>query len=383
MIDTKFTQENTKFQQPHVVSLLVVGASLAAAGCSAGVDPAEEMSDQVSQAVCASGTFYGSDTLKPAVQTVSIAPTYPTYLGTGSGVGEQGLLGSGACGPNQQVVAPMSRDLGSSLSCKAGTDDLKSKRVAIDGILVTTATTNAATDVTAAELGRLFCAGGAGAAPTPCSLPQTLAGGQQISRVYRRDDASGTTDTFLSILNGAVGCSSLCDDANHVIVTDTSHPTDCPSLTATQCIGRLTRDNVGAGGNFALGYAGLSALTINPDPKVLTVSSVDPVASSFANVRNFSYLFSRYVYANYNRSALHNGAFATSSTSVQANEKAFLCEFVLGPSDPDCAGHPDSRQVFENALVGADFLACDVTPPLVPLNCNPNGPTPPGPVSCP
>jgi hypothetical protein len=258
-----------------VVSTFAVGLVLATSGCSADVGSAEELGE-ASEALASGNKFYGSDTMKPSVVSAISGAGYGAslvYAGTGSGNGESSLRANAPASPNRTLWAPMSRDLTG--GCSTGADALKSKRVAIDGILIDTATTNTATNVTAAELGKLYCAAGAGAAAVPCSMPQA-AGGTNISKAYRRDALSGTTDTFLSILNTAVGCTALCSDANHITVTETSHPAQCTGgISATQCIGKLTQTNFGASaGTFVVGYAGLSSLTVAPPPKVLNVNGV-------------------------------------------------------------------------------------------------------------
>lgn len=396
---------NTKSLGASIVCLL--GATFVA-GCSASMAEGESFGE-VSEAICSGNSFYGSDTMKPAIVGPATAAGI-TYLGTGTGVGESGLRGAGVCSPNAQLSAPMSRDI--SGSCNGGgigahTDALKTKAVARDGVLILAAlddpgtvpveTTNPAVNATACELANAFCTNNGN-----CQNAVTV-GGQTITTRYRRDASSGTSDTIQALLNTYTGggCSSLCTDTDvggaSVLgtskiqtITDGSLPSACTSGaglnagangSASKCISFLSATNHGATApNYVLGYSGLSALTITRLPKTLNVSgsAADTtcaaptyVAPSNANVVNGSYPLSRYLYVNYNNTELTRAvkAFAT------AQEVNFLCKNVLTSTTPGCttvAGAGTLRAAFESSLVtNGDFVACNDTAATTPLDCNP------------
>jgi phosphate transport system substrate-binding protein len=370
------------------ISGLVLLAAVAGAGCSGEMGQATEGDPaQTSEAVCAPNQFFGSDTLKPLI-SATVAGN-PVYAGTGSGNGEKALHGLLTSSPTgncllstspgssaaSQLSAPMSRDLspaaGGATGCTVASsgDSLKSFRIGVDGILALTPTANSAlTNVSLNDLRNAFCL-----TPTPpagaCTSPLTV-GGTTIDKFYRRDDASGTTDTLKALL----GCSALCNDSAHVVVDD-NFPRTAPCAagdTDTQCIAKLTQANTGAGsGNYVMSYAGRSALTVSPAPTGLSVSGVSP---SDANIRNFSYPLSRFLYVNYNDTMLNDSTVSGPSlTNATCAEKKFLCENVLGPLTSGCSAcaFVDRRSTFEGNLSAYDFLSCSTT--VTPFGCNTAG----------
>lgn len=385
----------------------VLGATLVA-GCSASVSEGEGV-DEVNEAICSGNSFYGSDTMKPAIVGPASAAGI-TYLGTGSGVGESGLRGAGTCGPNAQLSAPMSRDING--SCNSGgigshTDTLKTKAVARDGVLILTALddpstgtvepTNPAVHATACELANAFCTNNGN-----CQNAVSV-NGQTITTRYRRDASSGTSDTLQQLLNTYTGggCTALCADTDvgspSVLgtskiqtIVDGSLPSVCTSgagltaganASASKCIGFLSATNQGATApNYVLGYSGLSALTITRQPKKLdvsgsasdtTCSSPTYVAATSANIVNGSYPLSRYLFVNYNNTELTRASKAFATTQ----EVNFLCKNVLTSTTPGCttvSGAGTLRASFESGLVtNGDFVACDDTAATTPLDCNP------------
>jgi len=377
------------------ISALALFAVVAGAGCSAEMGQATEGNPgQTSEAVCAPNQFFGSDTLKPLI-AATVAGN-PVYAGTGSGNGEKALHGLLTSSPTgncllstspgssaaSQLSAPMSRDLspaaGGATGCTVASsgDDLKSFRIGVDGILAVTPSSNTGlADVSLTDLKEAFCT----VAPSGLTCAQRAsitvgtggAGGTAVvDKFYRRDDASGTTDTLKTIL----GCAALCNDTAHVVVDD-NFPRTAPCAagdTDTQCIAKLTEANTGAGvGNFVLSYAGRSALTVSPAPTGLKVAGVGP---SDANIRNFSYPLARFLYINYNDTMLNRSTVTVPSVSnATCKEKQFLCENVLGPATSGCSGcaFTDRRLTFEGNLSTYDFLSCSTT--VTPFGCSTSG----------
>jgi ABC-type phosphate transport system substrate-binding protein len=268
----------------------------------------------------------------------------------------------------------MSKDLSVTCNGGGGTDALKSFPVARDAVLALTPTANTVpTNVTQADLAKAFCATGTGAGTCAASV---VLGSTTYTKFYRRDDASGTTDAFEKTLGAGV-CNSLCNDAAHVVISDTT-PRTAPCAAGdsdTQCLAKYVQANQGAtAGTFVLGYAGLSARTVTTPAKELTVAGQAPTT---ANIQSGVYPLSRNLYVNYNATML--GA-RTTSTVPGANatlpEKKFLCENVLGPtfnngtfSCSSLTGLTDKRSAFKTSLLGTlgDFVDCNATGTVTPV----------------
>ncbi|AUX40317.1 uncharacterized protein SOCE26_017170 [Sorangium cellulosum] len=337
------------------------------AACAAGSADEALVLGESQEALIAGSGFFGSDTLKSAMDAAVAASLVPglTYLGSGTGNGEKCMRGTVPgvtwggvtyCnGVKQQTMAPMSRDF---TSCQPGD---KSNRVAKDAVAVWTKSTQAATNATSAKVKGAFCGDGTGSAAS-CALTDTwgeFTTGSSSSasalKLYRRDDASGTTDAFKSF----TGCATFCSSVKVVVDDSTAGPrlsTDAagtsslvgagkPCLSSdsvTQCLGKVAASDA-----TVVAYAGLDAGTAGA--KTLTVNGTAPTT---ANVRSGAYSFSRYLYLNEG-----NGTRAPA-------EQDFL-DWAFGVNDPADAA------AFEDTLVNAGFVACTdpSSSPRTPLNC--------------
>ncbi|MGK3965975.1 substrate-binding domain-containing protein [Sorangium sp. So ce118] len=348
---------------------------LSFAACAVGsTDEAAVLGESQDALTGPTGTgFFGSDTLFAAM-TDAVGRSGVTglvYLGTGSGNGEKCLRGTAPgvsyggstyCnGTKGQTMAPMSRDLN---GCQASE---KSNRVAKDAVALWTKSTQGASNVTTVspvpaglpslpvdKVKGAFCGDGTGSAAS-CALTNTWgefavssSNPSNALKLYRRDDASGTTEAFKAF----TGCSTFCASVNAVVDDATAGPrlsTDAAGTSSvagagkpcaatdsvTQCLGKLAASDVDV-----VAYAGLDADA--PGAKKLTV---DGVAASTATVRSGTYKYSRYLYLNEG-----NGTRA-------AAEQDFL-DWAFGVNDPADA------LSFEDALTDAGFVAC--TDPSLP-----------------
>jgi phosphate transport system substrate-binding protein len=260
-------------------------------------------------------SFYGSDTLFHAMTDAITAAGLSSdlvYRGTGTGNGERCLRGTGTgtnppggyCqGTIGQAIAPMSRALN---NIQPGEQNVG---IAKDAVLAVTDADQTASGATLAAVKGAFCGDGDGDA-TSCADFNTwgefTTGSSNPSApivLYRRDDASGTTDVFKSL----TGCTNFCANVMAVVDDATAGPrlaTDSvgtSSLTGgmspvcsvsdsvTVCLGKLAASNVNV-----LAYAGLEALEVS-GTKALSVNSVAPTPT---NIRSGSYPLSRCLYLN-------------------------------------------------------------------------------------
>ncbi|WP_437939650.1 hypothetical protein [Sorangium sp. So ce341] len=369
---------------------------LGLAACAVSSTNEEEVLGESQEALIPpNGGFYGSDTLYNAI-TSAIASWGGgglTYLGTGSGRGEQCLEGTGSapCNTKAQTIAPMSRDLNG--SCDNSGTGQKSNRIALDAVYIWAdkAADQTATGATSANVKGAFCGDGDGDA-TSCAAFDTwgefTSGSTTPANAlvrYRRDDLSGTTDTFKSL----TGCTAFCsgvkivvddelagprlstDPAGTVgtpntssIVTYSGTPTAAkPCLkadSATKCIGKLVGANASA-----LGYAGGDAKIASGsfENKSLSIDSISPTET---NVRKLitdpsnAYPYARFLYLNEG-----NG-------TRDVLEEDFL-DWAFGRSPYGTS----QKTTFENILISNGFIACTATTnsPRTPLNCGSAGAT--------
>ncbi|WP_437869446.1 substrate-binding domain-containing protein [Sorangium sp. So ce363] len=363
---------NMKKMGKLVLSALSV---LGLAACAVG--STDEAFIGESQEKLINGTsFYGSDTLYNAT-TAAIAAsgvTGLTYLGTGTGRGEQCLEGTGSapCNTKAQTIAPMSRDLNG--TCDSGQ---KSNRIALDAVYVWSdkVADQSATGANSANVKGAFCGDGDGDA-TSCAAFDTwgefTSGSTNSSAplvMYRRDDLSGTTDTFKSL----TGCTAFCSNVQIVVDDETAGPrlsTDTPGTSslvptpcaatdsATDCIGKLVGANASA-----IGYAGGDAKVASGtyENKYLWVNSKEP---SVTNIRKLitdpsnAYPYARFLYLNEG-----NG-------TRDIKEQDFL-DWAFGVNDINDA------IAYENILIANGFIACTdpANSPRTPLNCGSTGTT--------
>ncbi|WP_394820727.1 substrate-binding domain-containing protein [Pendulispora albinea] len=353
----------------------IVATSVAACGASSAVDENAQTGSAAEALTGPNGQgFFGSDTMRDAiVSAVAASPAAGslTYLGTGSGNGEKCLRGKPVgiyCnGSKDQSITPMSRDL---KGCEAGE---KSHRVALDGIGIWSSSGQSVTDISLANVRNAFCGTDGSGSTAACSVTNwsQIGGANATIVAYRRDDASGTTDTFKSILGEkGAACNAFCGSVK-VVVERASGPalsTDpdgtsslqapngpcAPTDSATDCIGKLS-----AGSSNVLAYAGLGAGTVSPAPKAIKVAGKEP---SLANIRALvsdpanAYPFARFLYLNEN----------TANSRALAETKFFKWAFGQAPYGSDA-----TALTFESKLTDAGFISCtdQSDPDHVALEC--------------
>ncbi|NPD23105.1 cell envelope biogenesis protein OmpA [Corallococcus sp. AB004] len=310
-----------------VMSAAVIAMSAVGCGGESGATMGDTKS--VAQGLGPNLEFYGSDTLKAAlIAADGAAGAGLNVQGKGSGVGEGCLRGgsAGFCGPGQQALAPMSRDM--KTPCLTGE---KSNIIALDAVNAFVNSANTLTNITMADLQKTFFATNASNVAIPGSCTSTLT-------KYRRDDLSGTTDTFKSLVGGGSFCPGV------IVVADGSLPAACTSpagvsaganASATACIGYLTATD-----SNAIGYSGDSAKRTGN--KALSVNSIAP---SVDNVRKFltdkanAYPLARALFLN------------ESTTNVRSDEEAIIYDWVYG----------SGKAQFENILVTQGFISCNTS----------------------
>ncbi|MEY4066756.1 MAG: hypothetical protein RIR26_2964 [Pseudomonadota bacterium] len=144
-------------------------------------------------AVAAPFTFKGSDTLAglitDAIQSAGLQDELH-YAGGGSGKGEEAIVAG------QQGLAPMSREMKKEAVAKALSAGINvvAHPIALDGIGVFVNQNNPVNKLSMAQVKAVFS----------CEITDwaKLTGGQMSGaiQVFRRDDNSGTTDTFKTIV---------------------------------------------------------------------------------------------------------------------------------------------------------------------------------------
>lgn len=332
-----------------VMSAAVV-VSMSVVGCGGQSQGTEQQPSSVSQNLGPNNEFYGSDTLKEAVIAANVqSGAGLTIEGKGSGVGEGCLRnGSGTyCIGRQQTLAPMSRDFkagtcaGGSASSGACCPGESSNVIALDAVnaFVSSATYSAlpGNSISTANLKKVFCGDGTGSATT-CVSDWSALGRSTAGTIvkYRRDDLSGTTDTFKSL----VGCTTFCADV--VVINDesASNPSPCASTdSATTCIGKLAANN-----SNAIGYAGDSARRTGN--AALNVNGIAPTA---ANVRKLIASNTTGVYPLARKLFLNENVNYAKSSEEQA-----LYDWVYSTNTQD----------FENILAQQGFITCSTISPL-------------------
>ena len=371
------------------MTALVVSACAADQGEDPSAAPEGENVDTTEEALT-NAKLYGSDTLKTAivVETTKATPKpQPAYQGKGSGIGEGCLRdpaksGGGFCGTGTsayQSLAPMSRAFkntgantcsGGATSPNTTTGCCANERtnvIALDGVnLYVDAQSNQA-NITSASAKDLFAGDANGTATTfPTGCP-TAVTGYNLAQRYRRNDASGTTDTFKSLLGIAdtKDFHSFCPDVVSVddavssavkpVGTKRNPTTGAPinvPLTAcangddaTTCIGKLTVvSGTGTVTSTPVGYAGDPAQ--NANNKKLTV---DSIASNATNIRHLLtntapvYPLARRVYLNEN------------TVTASATEETNFYRWIYGT---DANGTGNHKSTFEADLVAQGFISC-------------------------
>jgi phosphate transport system substrate-binding protein len=260
--------------------------------------------------------FRGSDTLLGAtVQAISEAglQTQLSYAGGGSGLGETGLRNA------TQGIAPMSRPISD-----AGINDLVNQGITpvqtvigLDGVSLFVGKNEPVSQIDIATIRGIYtCAitDWSGVAGSGKSGPITA---------YRRDDLSGTTDVFRTLVgNGpAPGAGGLLVFGSCVTV-----------LPSTEAIANITSTEASA-----IGYAGLSGSTADNKALAVALTTADPfIAPAEETIRDFSYPLARRLFIN-----------SVSGARAPSTAEAQLRNFM---SNPDQMNH---------ILVEHDFVTCD------------------------
>ncbi|MDC0711788.1 substrate-binding domain-containing protein [Stigmatella sp. ncwal1] len=336
-----------KWMMPAAV---VVSMTLSLVGCGGQPSDNGQQPKSMTQNLGPNNEFYGSDTLKEVLVASNVQSSAGlTIEGKGSGVGE-GCLRNGSspyCIGRQQTLAPMSRDFKAG-TCSGGTASSgaccpgeSSNAVALDAVnaFVRSTTYSALPNnsISTADLKKVFCGDGTGSAATCVSnwsaLGRPTAG---TLAKYRRDDLSGTTDTFKSL----VGCTTFCSDVTVVLDESSANPAACATTdSATVCIGKLAASN-----SNAIGYAGDSARRTGN-----TALQVNGIAPTPANVRKLLASNPTGVYPLSRKLFLNENVNYTKTAQEQA-----LYDWVYSTNTQD----------FENLLVEQGFIACSDISPL-------------------
>lgn len=377
----------------------------------------------------AAWTFVGSDTLTEVVNdAIGICPTAGgtctagalIYNNTGSGAAESALI---ATIPTQRI-APMSRNfkqtvltgtpaLNPALKNIIGLDAAVMVEKNVDAAIVACPDLAAALDPDQVHFPQhaalntmlgLILGGKDGKGDTAsCQHPDRLAaidalsqcfGGVNIAKIYRRDDRSGTADTFKEKLRVDRFCSGrapgliagldnnmanddsdpvrrrcVVADATHAQTVCTRYPLTTQCTTGSDCTQGLTvalsQNDPGAadittsiaqrtrldtaGSNVVVGFAGRAGAKQgnNTAPTLNTISAND------FNVRANAYILSRRLFLNWGNRAIGTGK-PTGPTADdiarEAEEKA-LFDFV---TNPDFGG----RIVLDPVMTNRGFLPC-------------------------
>ncbi|WP_342378435.1 substrate-binding domain-containing protein [Myxococcus stipitatus] len=357
-----------------VMSATVVAMTVVGCGRASAVEAPTD--SRASKEGLALPSFYGSDTLKEAVIAAVIQSGSGLVVeGKGSGVGEaclrNGVGSSGFCAAGAQKLAPMSRDFaapktasgaaclgGAAADAKGCCPGERSNVIALDAVNAYVSAARAAAlpsnGLTTQELRRVYFATDSSGVAIPGACPTDWSAlGQPAAPIvkYRRDDLSGTTDTFKSLLKGG----TFCPGVTVIVDESASNPSPCVATdNATTCIGKLT-----AADNKVIGYAGDPAS--RPGNAKLALKAVAPispttstyVAPTVANIRKLldpvatdAYPLSRRIFLNEN------------TTPPRSFDEDVLYTWAF----------ESNRDEFEAILVEQGFIACD---PLTALDCGP------------
>ncbi|WP_426749729.1 substrate-binding domain-containing protein [Myxococcus sp. Y35] len=333
-----------------VMSAAVVAVSIV--GCNGQSTGGTELK-LAEQNLGPNNELYGSDTLKGAlVAANNDSGAGLLYAGTGSSVGETCLRGGGSAvcpNPQQQALAPMSRDLRT--PCQPGE---RSNVIALDAVNVWVNQDNGLTNISRDNVANLFfktyrrTVNGVvttinGACWTDWSqVPGSTRTGPIT--IYRRDDLSGTTEVFKEKVAENTSA-SFCDGIVTIHDGATSNPAPCTTAdSATVCIGKLTASDL-----IAIGFAGDSAIYPFPpaQPNNLKLD-VDGIPSNPSNIRKLItgqpgvYPLARKIFLNEN------------TTSPRSVEEDILYSYIYDTNTED----------FEEILEAQGFIACDDSAPL-------------------
>jgi len=219
-------------------------------------------------------TFAGSDTLKGAIQEAItqaeaggvLAPGALVYTGGGSGVGEAGLRAG------TQGIAPMSRAFSTAALADLINQGVTpvTNAIGLDGVSVFAQATNTTPSIDFATLRGIFgCTITTWDAVPGSGMTGPIA-------VYRRDDLSGTTDTFKTLTGlAAFGTCTIVVATTDEIATHTAAEAN------------------------AIGYAGLSGkVDGNKELAIINAATGAAVLPTVASIRDSSYPLSRRLFVN-------------------------------------------------------------------------------------
>lgn len=211
--------------------------------------------------------FAGSDTLAGAMTDAIIAAGLDQriqYIGGGSGNGEKNMV------TGDQGIAPMSREIKPEIVSQLSTQgaQVKAHVLALDGLSVFVKSNVAIQALDIPTLVRVYTCEFTKWEQIPGS------GMQGAIRVYRRDDASGTTDAFKHFtgIKSFGGC-----------VTALHETADISEVTSKD--------------SNAIGYAGLSGkVDENRALAIASKAGATAVLPTTATIRDFSYPMARKLY---------------------------------------------------------------------------------------
>jgi phosphate transport system substrate-binding protein len=267
--------------------------------------------------------FRGSDTMydlmTQAITQLALQADLQ-YLGGGSTIGENGLVAG------TQTIAPMSRPLKQSAidAAAAKGNTLLSNVVALDAVSIYTKAGEPVSQSEIPVLKNIFCGvdGAGGACVGHITDWSNVPGSGKIGPInaFRRNDLSGTTDTFKSL----VACTNFCSD---VVVVNDNDPVFHPEVaSATDKIREETSTNP-----QAIAYAGESALdpTVVPSRNqrldIQNPTTLAYVTPSTATVQDFSYPLSRRLFINE----------VVGPTIVRTPAEQTVLDFFLDPVQSD------------------------------------------------
>lgn len=213
----------------------------------------------------------GSDTLAEVMTDAIIAAGLNkelSYTGGGSGKGESAMLNG------DQGIAPMSRQVKSEAIAMAKQKgyEFVPYTVGLDGVGVFVSWNHPIQSIDIPTLAKIYT----------CEITQweqvTGSGKSGAIKAYRRNDQSGTTDTFKNLVgvNAFGACVTIVEKAD-----------DISTITSNDA--------------SAIGYAGLSAKRERNKALSVAKSGMLAVEPTVANIRSFSYPLARklYVYSVY------------------------------------------------------------------------------------
>ncbi|MBM3382724.1 MAG: hypothetical protein FJY29_09825 [Betaproteobacteria bacterium] len=249
-------------------------------------------------AAAAPFTFKGSDTLAgmmtDAIQASGLQDEIQ-YVGGGSGKGEEAIVAG------QQGIAPLSRELKKDAAAKAAAAgiELVAHPIALDGLGVFVNRPNAISKLSLPQLKAIFT----------CEITDwsKLPGSGKTGAIeaFRRDDNSGTTDTFKSIVG--IKAFGAC-------VTVMAETADIASETASN--------------PNAIGYAGLSAS--REGNRTVSISKTDDAGAyqpTVHNVRVKLYPLSRTLFV-YEAKGSYSLNTAESKLLPQITDRSFMDPIV-------------------------------------------------------